>query len=233
MLASTTIVVGIACSATGGRAALALARDGIVFAAKECGVGRRASEDLLPTLSELLEDANLEPSASKGAIVLTGPGSFTGIRVGLATAFGLRRALDLDIRGISTLACQAGAAAFKSGEKTRWLSLMSAGRSALYAGVYRVDGRAFEAEWPSVRLLQQEDLPDAIALADAAIVVEQGSNAIFGVDLTCTSSALECAQYAARSGSWLLECPEERFPAEPLYVRRSWAEEVALSNGQQ
>jgi tRNA threonylcarbamoyladenosine biosynthesis protein TsaB len=86
-------------------ATVALARDGEVL-------GERASRAVrvLQDVEELLEAAGLEPSEVEGIAVGTGPGSYTGLRMGLVTARTLSFSLDVPVAGVSTLdALAAGA----------------------------------------------------------------------------------------------------------------------------
>jgi tRNA threonylcarbamoyladenosine biosynthesis protein TsaB len=86
-------------------ATTALVRDGTV-------VGERVSRavNVLEGADELLRDAGYEQSDLTGLAVGTGPGSFTGLRLGLAAARGLSFALGLQVAGVSTLmALTAGA----------------------------------------------------------------------------------------------------------------------------
>ena len=88
-----------------GVATSALVRDGEVL-------GERASRAVrvLADAEELLEHAGAEPRELNRLVVGTGPGSFTGVRMGLAAARGLAFALDLRLAGASTLdALAAGA----------------------------------------------------------------------------------------------------------------------------
>ena len=65
---------------------------------------------VLEDIHGLLREVNLEPEAIEALAVGTGPGSFTGVRIGLATARALAFALDLPAAGVSTLdALAAGA----------------------------------------------------------------------------------------------------------------------------
>src|SRR5581483_11866830 len=63
---------------------------------------------VLVAADELLRTAGIEPRELDGIVVGIGPGSFTGIRIGLATARGLALGLDLPVAGVSTLRAFAG-----------------------------------------------------------------------------------------------------------------------------
>jgi tRNA threonylcarbamoyladenosine biosynthesis protein TsaB len=88
-----------------GVATSALVRDGEVL-------GERASRAvrILADAEELLEQAGAEPRELSRLVVGTGPGSFTGVRMGLAAARGLAFALDLRLAGVSTLEALAAGA---------------------------------------------------------------------------------------------------------------------------
>ena len=84
-------------------ATCALLRDGELL-------GERSSEAraVLAAADELLREAALRPAELTAIVVGTGPGSFTSIRIGLATARGLALALGLPAAGVSTLEAFAG-----------------------------------------------------------------------------------------------------------------------------
>lgn len=73
--------------------------------------GYRHGETLLPSISRFLGEQNLRRSRLTGIVVGTGPGAFTGLRVGIATAKGLAHGLGLPIAGISTAEAMLAAAA--------------------------------------------------------------------------------------------------------------------------
>lgn len=84
----------------------ALVADGLVL-------GERVSDArlLLADVDELLRQAGLDASDLTGVVVGTGPGSFTGMRIGLSIARGLGLALGVQVAGVSTLdALEAGTA---------------------------------------------------------------------------------------------------------------------------
>jgi tRNA threonylcarbamoyl adenosine modification protein YeaZ len=73
--------------------------------------GYRHGEQLLPSIGRILGEANIRRSRLRGVIVGTGPGAFTGLRVGLATAKALAHGLRLPIAGVSTAEALIAAAA--------------------------------------------------------------------------------------------------------------------------
>ena len=73
--------------------------------------GYRHGETLLPTIGRVLGEHNIRRSRLMGIVIGTGPGAFTGLRVGLATAKGLAHGLGLPIVGISTAEALLAAAA--------------------------------------------------------------------------------------------------------------------------
>ena len=64
--------------------------------------GYRHGETLLPTIQRFLGEQNLRRSRLTGIVVGTGPGAFTGLRVGMATAKGIAHGLDIPLVGVST-----------------------------------------------------------------------------------------------------------------------------------
>jgi tRNA threonylcarbamoyladenosine biosynthesis protein TsaB len=85
------------------RAVIALGSpDGRLIEARTWTAGYRHGEELLARIEALLLDRAIAPAALGGLVVGTGPGAFTGLRVGIATAKGLAHALGLPIAGVVT-----------------------------------------------------------------------------------------------------------------------------------
>jgi len=90
------------------RVSVALGRHGEVLAERSAEIAR-SSTFLLRMIGEVLAEAGLAPADLGGVAALAGPGSFTGLRIGLATALGLHQALGIAATAIPTLAALAAA----------------------------------------------------------------------------------------------------------------------------
>ncbi len=103
-------ILGIDTATT--RAVVALSLDGgeRVWAEAHWIAGYRHGEELLARIEGLLAVAGVRPADLAGIVVGTGPGAFTGLRVGIATAKGLAHALALPIVGVATSAALLDAA---------------------------------------------------------------------------------------------------------------------------
>jgi len=88
---------------------LAVARGGEILASASLEL-RRSSERLLSALEETLEEAKVSLDGLGGAVALAGPGSFTGLRIGLATVLGFHQSLGLQATALPTLPVLAVAA---------------------------------------------------------------------------------------------------------------------------
>ncbi len=97
------------------------------------------SETLLRTVSGVLAAAGLRPCELSAVAVTSGPGSFTGLRVGMATAKGLALSAGLPLAGFSTLRILAeGLAETRpAGHAFTVCSLMDAGRGQVYRGIFQ------------------------------------------------------------------------------------------------
>lgn len=88
---------------------VALARDGVVAASRSVGQ-ERSSVRLLEMIQEVLAEAGIGVRDLDRIAVLRGPGSFTGLRIGLATALGLHQALGVPATAIPSLPVLAASA---------------------------------------------------------------------------------------------------------------------------
>lgn len=120
---------GSACSA-------AVWRDGAVAAARFEPMARGQSERLVPMIEEVMAEAGLAYDALDAIAVTRGPGGFTGVRIGLATARGLALASGRPVIGLTGF--EAVAAAVDPGERRgRPLAvLLDAKRREVYLQVF-------------------------------------------------------------------------------------------------
>lgn len=108
---------------------------------------RGSSSALLPAVSRLLKEKGWALAELDGIGVVAGPGSFTGVRVGLAAAKGLCEAANLPLAAVSRLAVLVEAAALEEG-----CAVLDAGRGEYYVRFVRQGEKAQDA------LCQREDL---------------------------------------------------------------------------
>ena len=140
-------------------------------------VGRDHAKRLVPELEGLLERAGVRRRDIRGVGVGLGPGSYTGLRVGVAAAKGLARGLGVPIVGRGSLEAMAYGAL---GGAEEAVVALDARRGNVYAGMFRKQGervvqagevekvaRASLMQRPGLRYL--EDVPpDAVYLAKQA-----------------------------------------------------------------
>jgi tRNA threonylcarbamoyladenosine biosynthesis protein TsaB len=115
------------------------------------------SERLLSAVDRLLADCGLAPSDLEGLAVSVGPGSFTGLRVGLATVKGLAMALDLPVAPVPTLDALAARLPFADAPVC---PILDARKSEVYLSLYR---------WRGDRMHRERDylaLPPELAAAE-------------------------------------------------------------------
>jgi tRNA threonylcarbamoyladenosine biosynthesis protein TsaB len=122
----------------------------------ESVLGERVSRavSVLEDVDELLREAGAEQGDLTGLVVGTGPGSFTGLRLGLAAARGLAFALELPVAGVSTLRVLAAGSPGA-------LPVIDAGRREVFV----LDGPE-----PAVRKPQELGLePGTVCVGDGAL----------------------------------------------------------------
>ena len=115
--------------------------------------GFRHGEELLARIEALLRSAGHRPADLGGLVVGTGPGGFTGLRVGLATAKGLAVALRVPLVGVPTAAGPREAAR-RAGSRDPLALLLPAGPNDRVAGVTEAAGT-----WEPARRLAGGEAP--------------------------------------------------------------------------
>lgn len=130
----------ISIDTSGRRGSVALCRgDADTFETLQLAAleGGTYSARLMPVIGELLQQNGFQKTDVDGFVVVSGPGSFTGLRVGLASVKGLCEVLGKPLATVSAL--EALAVTCGEGEVT---AVLDAGRSEVYVGEYRVSAGA-------------------------------------------------------------------------------------------
>jgi tRNA threonylcarbamoyladenosine biosynthesis protein TsaB len=131
------------------------------------------SQKLLPAVDQLLAKANIKLTDLDGIIYGKGPGSFTGVRIGVAITQGLAFGANLPVLGVSNLALMAQQAIDDLGV-SQVICAIDARMSEVYFAVYEnKDGKATEVI--SDRVCKPEALAELdLNLADDAVAVGTG-----------------------------------------------------------
>lgn len=130
------------------RASVALAVDGVITAELTWASRRRHTVDLAPTVERALSGAGVEVADLAGIAVAIGPGSYTGLRIGLALAKGLALPAGVPLVGVPTLHILAAALSppWTSRAVPLW-AVLSAGRGRVVAACY--PPTADDRQWPA------------------------------------------------------------------------------------
>jgi tRNA threonylcarbamoyladenosine biosynthesis protein TsaB len=186
-----SVVLAFDCAVSG--LGVAIVRDGAALASLR-EEGREQAARLLPASAATMEQAGVERGALSMVAVTTGPGSFTGVRVGLAAARGLAMALGIPLAGIATttvLLAQADAHADTTGRLVMaaldshlgdWFCALRAGDGAPFLAstddlARRLEGRPCLVVGPEAAVLApllpnaqaMVALPDPVVLARLAL----------------------------------------------------------------
>ncbi len=147
----------------------ALLEGGQVIGQIALNVALTHSERLMAMVDRLLQDCRWDAGDLEGLAVSVGPGSFTGLRVGIATVKGLGLALGIPAAGVPTLDALAGNLPFADSPVC---PLLDARKGEVYLSLYRWAGDRMERQWDYLALPPREaaarlaELPAVIALGD-------------------------------------------------------------------
>lgn len=126
-----------------GATSAAIGRNGEVVARVFLPDARAAAERLAPLVKGLMDEAGIKPAALAAVAVTRGPGTFTGVRIGLGFARGLALAAGCPVLGVTTLELlAAGAAAEVAGREM--LAVIDARRGEVYVQRVAADGSTGE-----------------------------------------------------------------------------------------
>ncbi|MCE5286442.1 MAG: tRNA (adenosine(37)-N6)-threonylcarbamoyltransferase complex dimerization subunit type 1 TsaB [Pelosinus sp.] len=212
---------------------VALVEDNKLIAELTLQTKKNHSELLMPNIKELLSIAEKSRTDLTAIAVSIGPGSFTGLRIGLATAKALAYALSIPIIGIPTLTAQAFACPVPGAV---YSPLLDAQKGNVYQALFVWQGGelielepatvvSFAAALDKLAKLNQP----AVVLGEGAIIhaqeiINYGGNVFLApphVVIARAGCVGLCAYELLGKGKH-----DDLFLLEPLYIRRSEAEEL-------
>lgn len=113
---------------------VAILKDNIVVGEIVTNLTKNHSVRLMPAIVQLMNDISIKPEQLDEIVVAKGPGSFTGVRIGLATAKAMAWSLAIPIKGVSSLE----ALAYQGSFFTSYIcSFFDARRGMVYTGLYQ------------------------------------------------------------------------------------------------
>lgn len=204
------------------------------------------SDDLLVLLDDLCRQANVTPKQLSAVAVGAGPGSFTGLRIGMATAKGIAFAARCPLWLVSSLAAMAAELAASEREasaapvastapaaSTLWVPVLDARRGEVFAGFYRsgqsdVSGGALE-EASAEEVLAPEALAAKLATTSVEVVCSGDAIEVFAEPLAPLAPRWRTVARTP-SGAWIarLALRGERHDSlrsgRPAYLRPAEAE---------
>jgi tRNA threonylcarbamoyladenosine biosynthesis protein TsaB len=188
-------------------------------------VGGTFSAQLIPQISDLLSTNGFMKTAIGALAVVSGPGSFTGLRIGLAAVKALAEVLHKPIAAVSLLEV----CVFTSGAQGRVMAALDAGRGEVYAGEYEIP--AVPGQVPRERLLTRSEFlaqsKGWTVVTPDSVLAEAASAAGLSVSILPPISA----DVVARLGWRKIQSGETVTPEqlEANYIRRTDAEMLEKS----
>ena len=173
---------------------------------------RGHAEALMPMLADALAEAGIGYGAIDRFAVTVGPGTFTGVRVGVAAVRGLALATGRPALGVTTL--EALAATARRREAVAMLVAMDARRDEIYAQTFSAEGEPTSR--PRIRRL--DDLVDGLADAGTAAGMAAG--------MAVVGSAAEMVADAARAAGRAMRVLGTDSAPDPLEIARIASERV-------
>ncbi len=123
---------------------VALLREDSVLAEMTLNIKKTHSERLMPLLDRMLTESGIEREALDAIAAAAGPGSFTGLRIGVSTARALAQALQIPAVPVCTLAALAAAIPVPG---ALVCPLLDARRNQVYTALYRIGGAASDTQF--------------------------------------------------------------------------------------
>lgn len=201
---------------------VALAANGVVVAEASLEGGRRRASDLALTVDRLLHEQGWRGSEVTDVVVGLGPGSYTGLRVGLASAKAFAFAVGATFHGVETFA------AIVAGLPTD-ATRASVASDALQGKLFCRDYARVEGKWSPLGPLETLTIDDWKArMTPKTWITGPAAVEVDGAILfECTGPRPIDLINVAHDWDWAVTT--DLWTAEPLYLRGSSAEEKAAA----
>jgi tRNA threonylcarbamoyladenosine biosynthesis protein TsaB len=139
---------------------VACAEDGNLIALKSVSDGYKHAENVFGLIREVLAEANWKTSDLNAIAISAGPGSYTGLRIGVSAAKGLCYSLDIPLIASSTLFTLAKSFKRQFPEVDTYLSpMIDARRMEVYTSIYSADLHAIKSDHPLI-VTDSEVIPE-------------------------------------------------------------------------
>lgn len=177
-------------------------------------------EHLMPMIEAVLEPLALLPGDLDQIAVTTGPGTFTGVRIGLSAARGLVIGTDIPVNGVNAMTVMAAEASARFPDRPV-LVAMDARRQQVYAQLFQ-PGNDGVAPVTNAAAMSAEDAA-ALCLTDGLLLVGTGASLV-AAQHRAETAALTCLDIqpdARRLLTWASTRPQPCLapPPAPLYLR--------------
>jgi tRNA threonylcarbamoyladenosine biosynthesis protein TsaB len=219
----------LALETSGKRGSVAVLADGDLLLQRQLATDQRSARSLVPAIRACLADAGWAPGQTDLVAVTTGPGSFTGLRVGVVSAKTFAYAAGCEVIGVETLRAVAAQAPHAGSEVA---VVIDAQRNQFYCGYFRVDP---QGQVDAVRPASITDCDDWIAgLHPGMLVTGPGLSRAGlldrlpeGVGIADTSTWLLQAATVGRLAwrDYQAGRRDDLWKLAPQYYRKSAAEE--------
>ena len=190
------------------------------------------SQKLMPMIENMLGLSDLNVREIDAIAVCEGPGSFTGLRIGMATAKAIAHVNDIPVIGVNSL--EALAANMNLCDK-KICSILDAQRNQVYTGRYQYEGTKL-VEIKEIGIQQIDEILEELAqsgeqwilVGEAVYKYEDKIREISNIEIPAASnnvtkagSLCSVAKVKFDEGKDIFDC----YTVNPLYIRKSQAEE--------
>lgn len=231
-------MIGLALDTSTYVLGVAVIKDGQIIGEMTTNIKKNHSVRLMTAVRTLLEEVDVTPKDLNRIIVTEGPGSYTGVRIGVTTAKTLAWSLNIPIVGVSSLEVLAQNGYYFGGYVSPFID---ARRGQVYTGLYRMKDGSFQNVKEDQIILHKDWLEQLKALKEPVLFLspdmekhEQEIKHILG----------DQARFALSTGNLLKggelarlgiekEVSKEVHTFTPNYIRLAEAEAKWLANKQQ